>query len=81
MIPTIIINFCNWSHKSVCDIVKQNNLVLVNIFTFKLVVLKFVGDIELNKCQAGMHRTLSYNQERIQKVLVGDAVLNYCRLN
>ena len=36
------------------------------------VVLKLVGGIEPNKCRAGTHRTLSYNQqERIQIILVG----------
>ena len=29
---------------------------------YKSVVLKLVGGIEPNKCRAGMHRTLSYNQ-------------------
>ena len=37
----------------------------------RAVVLKLVGGIEPNKCRAGMHRTLSCNQKRIQKILVG----------
>ena len=40
------------------------------------VVLKLVGSIEPNRCHASIHRTLNYNQERIQKILEGDAVLN-----
>ena len=42
----------------------------------KAVVLKLVGSIEPNRCHASIHRTLNYNQERIQKILEGDAVLN-----
>ena len=56
-----------------------------NIFTLvssiysrstRTVVLKLVGSIEPNRCHASIHRTLNYNQERIQKILEGDAVLN-----
>ena len=39
------------------------------------VVLKLVGSIEPNRCHASIHRTLNYNQERIQKILEGNAVL------
>ena len=42
----------------------------------RTVVLKLVGSIEPNRCHASIHRTLNYNQERIQKILEGDAVLN-----
>ena len=42
----------------------------------KSVVLKLVGSIEPSRCHASIHRTLNYNQERIQKILEGDAVLN-----
>ena len=42
----------------------------------KAVVLRLVGSIEPNRCLASIHRTLNYNQERIQKILEGDAVLN-----
>ena len=35
------------------------------------VVLKLVGSIEPNRCHASIHRTLNYNQERIQKILEG----------
>ena len=35
----------------------------------KPVVLKLVGSIEPNRCHASTHRTLNYNQERIQKIL------------
>ena len=45
----------------------------------RLVVLKLGGSIEPNRCHASIHRTLNYNQERIQKILEGDAVL--IRLN
>ena len=44
--------------------------------TNRPVVLKLVGSIEPNRCHASIHRTLSYNQERIQKILERDAVLN-----
>ena len=37
----------------------------------KAVVLKLVEDIEPYKCRAGLHRTPSYNQEWILKILVG----------
>ena len=45
-------------------------------FKSRPVVLKLVGSIEPNRCHASIHRTLNYNQERIQKILEGDAVLN-----
>ena len=35
------------------------------------VVLKLVGSVEPNRCHASIHRTLNYNQERIQKILEG----------
>ena len=37
----------------------------------RTVVLKLVGSIEPNRCHASIHRTLDYNQERIQKILEG----------
>ena len=48
----------------------------INNGMIRAVVLKLVGSIELNRCHASIHRTLNYNQERIQKILEGDAVLN-----
>ena len=47
-----------------------------NVDLARAVVLKLVGNIEPNRCHASIHRTLNYNQERIQKILEGDAVLN-----
>ena len=46
--------------------------LLMYMFNPMTVVLKFVGGIESNKCHVGSrHQTLSYNQEWIQKILVG----------
>ena len=46
--------------------------LLMYMFNPMTVVLKFVGGIESNKCHVGSrHQTLTYNQEWIQKILVG----------
>ena len=44
---------------------------IFEILISKPVVLKLVGSIEPNRCHASIHRTLNYNQERIQKILEG----------
>ena len=43
----------------------------IEIGVTRAVVLKLVGSIEPNRCHASIHRTLNYNQERIQKILEG----------
>ena len=61
----------------VIEFIFRNQLltILVEEFVYngtsRAVVLKLVGSIEPNRCHASIHRTLNYNQERIQKILEG----------